>query len=254
MTSALAIQAHDPNFLEEIKTATSEDLRRLLADSLRLTAERLVFLGAIVQELERRGEDLANLKLGMMRWLRGIASGQLLPEIVVRYSGKQRLLERIAALPVEQQRVLVENPTVPLVVGSATKHVDALAIPYQAIDQVFGDGTLHDAESQQIYLASRRPRKSKQNAPAAKRLRCYPDRENDGIRVGKSFVPKAEVVLALAALAGSLPEITPHDKDYETATVKLRPEEKGKLKILEKNTQLSEWQLIRQALRACGLI
>ena len=74
------VEKKESDFIENIREVTTEDLRQKLAESLRITAHRLIYLAAIVQELERRGDDLMSLRLGMVRWLRAIAKASGLAE------------------------------------------------------------------------------------------------------------------------------------------------------------------------------
>lgn len=69
-------------------------------------------------------------------------------------------------------------------------------------------------------------------------------------------MPKAEIVMVLAELAGPLDPLVGDDlpADYQTASVKVTATEKARLKAMEREAGLSEWQIIRQALLACGLI
>jgi hypothetical protein len=253
----IAEKKEDIGLLAEIKKASTAQLQQWLIDSLRVTAERLLYLAAIVQELEIRGENLSGMRIGMMRWLRLIASGQLLPEVVVRYSGKQKLLERIATLPAAEQRRLIDDPTIVILAAGQPRSIDPLAIPYKAIDQVFADDHIRDEEEQEIWLGSRDVNvgtRKRRNKEYLRQREPHADHEHGGIRVGRSFVPKARIVMCLAELAGPLPEVYRSDSFAETATVCVTSEEKAKLKMLEKTSGLKEWQLIRQALHACGLI
>jgi hypothetical protein len=79
-----------------------------LARLLGFTAENLLRLAVVVAELESRGEDLSDLKIGLLPILRQIAAGTLLPEVVVYYAGKPLAMKRIAALPPAEQRAYVE--------------------------------------------------------------------------------------------------------------------------------------------------
>jgi hypothetical protein len=232
-----------------------EDLRRRLADGLRDTAGKLLELAAIVVELEARGEDLAGMRTGLVRHLRAIGSGTLLPDLVVRYAGRERLLERIAALPIAEQQRLVADNSVVVVIDGESRQIDPLALPWHSIDQVFAGDRVRTAEEQSLYIATKKAPKKKQPKPAADRvLKAHPDHDRGGITVGKAFVPKAEIVFVLAELAGPLESVEPHDPGVEVASLHLTGAEKNRLRLLAKSSGTTESQLIRQALRACGLI
>lgn len=94
---------------------STPELRSELAQTLEITARHLVRLAAIWAELERRGEDLSNLRSGLWSYMRAIAAGNLRPEIVVQYAGHTMLLNRLATLQLEDQDRLLADKTVPLV-------------------------------------------------------------------------------------------------------------------------------------------
>jgi hypothetical protein len=87
----------------------TDALRVELGRLLGFTAENLLRLAVVVTELERRGDDLGDLKIGLLPYLRDIAAGTLLPEIVVLCSGRRAVLRRTAALPVGEQALVVSG-------------------------------------------------------------------------------------------------------------------------------------------------
>lgn len=80
-----------------------------LARLLGFTAENLLRLAMVTAELERRGEDLDGLKLGILPILRLIASGTLLPGIVVMYAGYPLAMKKVAKLPLEEQQRIMDQ-------------------------------------------------------------------------------------------------------------------------------------------------
>lgn len=93
--------------------ASTEELRAELATALKLTADHLIRLAFVWDELERRGEDLSSLRNGIGRYLPLIASGAVLAETVVAFAGTPLMLSRAAKLPVDQQLKAIEAGTVP---------------------------------------------------------------------------------------------------------------------------------------------
>lgn len=77
------------------------------------TAENLLRLAVVVNELESRGEDLKHLRIGLLPILRKIASGKLLAEAVVAFAGQPALLQRVAAMPLEEQKQVVAQGYLP---------------------------------------------------------------------------------------------------------------------------------------------
>lgn len=94
--------------LEAYRAGLAKESTESLMDKLKLflniTVEKLIQVASVVYELERRGKDLSSLKIGLIPYLRKIARGELLPELVVKYSGEPRSLQKVAKLPVEVQK------------------------------------------------------------------------------------------------------------------------------------------------------
>lgn len=88
---------------------STEDLKRQLAHLLGLTAQNLVRLAVIVSELEKRGEKLEHIKMGLLPILRQIARGHLLPEVVVMYAEQPGKIRMIGAMPLNEQREVING-------------------------------------------------------------------------------------------------------------------------------------------------
>ena len=92
---------YEKKSVQELK----EELLRLMS----LKAESLVRLAVIVQLLDRHQYDFSKLKIGLIPYLRKIAAQELLPDVVVKYSGDPRDLARIVNLSVDQQRKVLSG-------------------------------------------------------------------------------------------------------------------------------------------------
>lgn len=99
------MEAHGLN----AKMMTTFELKTEMGKYLCLTVENLMRLAAIVCELERRGEDMSYIRMGLLPILRQIGNGELLPEIVVMYGGQPAVMKQIAKLNIEEQREIVQN-------------------------------------------------------------------------------------------------------------------------------------------------
>lgn len=239
----------------ELAAMDSETLRRELAEGLRLTARHLLRLALIVRTLEERGEDLSDLRIGLLGHLRRIAHGQILPEIVVRYAESPALLRRIETLPMPDQRRLAKGEGVQLAVrapdGSITHRlVDPLHLSYDQVRLVFGPRGIRDEAEQAIMLDRQRPKPSSRTHKVG---RITADPERQVLKIGRTAVPVADVVQALAALRGGDPE---EESDTLESLVNVRLTESEHLHIkrlaLDGNTSMNS--LIRRALIAAGLI
>jgi hypothetical protein len=240
---------------------TVEELRRELARSLRMTAESLVRLALIVRSLETRGEDLSELKIGLLPYLRQIAYGQVLPEVVVRYAERPMLVRSIAALPWPDQERLSNGAKVALAVRCPDgtldhRMVDPLYMDRAQVQQVFARGRIRPPEEQLVALeANRTPRAKAPAAEAIDDIRI--DRGRNGLIVGRKFVPLATIVEALALLRdrdGSGADIDEESSEYTTLSIRVDAVQHERIRraAYEGNTKVAT--LVRRALVAYGLI
>lgn len=251
--SALAIPERDVAIL------STTDLRAELAAGLTLTAQTLMRLAFVWAELERRGEDLSDLRRGIAATLPLIAAGTLAAEAVVAFAGRPSLMRAMIGLPLERQRAIAAGEPVQLVTAAgdgeyAVKPMPAIALTAAQVRQVFSVGEIRDADEQEAVIEARKiGRRRRKPEESDRHYRIRPDQDRKGIWVGKAFVGQVEVVAALAELSGPL-SVLNLDKENETATVRLSAAEKARLKAMEARRGLPEWHLIREALRAYGLI
>ena len=178
----------DPRTLAGLST---EELRQELARGLRLTAEHLFRLGHVWMELERRGEDLSDLRKGLAVYLPLIASGRVDARAVVRFGGSALLLRCISALPLEEQRRLAEpGATVPVVAEGRVVPKDPAALSAAEMRQVFdrGQGHLRPILDQERLLSCR---------PEKQVAQVEYDRARQVLKVAGVAVPLADVAAAL---------------------------------------------------------
>lgn len=144
---------------------TIEELRAELAKSLSITAAHMQHLAAIWRELERRGEDLSDLKSGLWSFMPLIARGDLKAELVVKYAGYTTLLRRLATLPLaEQENLLVDDVVTVIehVNGAWVEHRKALRdLRSTEALQVINERILPPAEQKRraLSITQRSPRK-----------------------------------------------------------------------------------------------
>lgn len=183
-----------------LQAMTSENLRAELAKSMRITAEHLVRMAAIVRVLEERGEDMSDLSFGMLRHLRRIAYGQMMPEVVVRFQDQPLLMDRVSLLPLPDQTRLLAGENVRLVTVQDGK-MDHRLVPLEAMTrddiwQAFGKSGLR-SDSEQIAVlrsrAERAPKRSKSQAVIV-------DMKRGGIMVDGLFISKADLIMYVQRL------------------------------------------------------
>ncbi|MHB8397391.1 MAG: hypothetical protein ACYDCI_00430 [Candidatus Limnocylindrales bacterium] len=249
--------------LDALRSLSVDELRRELARSLRMTAESLVRLALIVRSLEERGDNLSELKIGLMPYLRQIAYGQILPEVVVRYAERPALVRAISALPFPDQEHLSSGGKVELALRGPNgeldhRLVDPLYLDQRQIGLVFTRGRIRAIEEQIILLES----------SAARTVKIEPtetidaikiDRKRGGLVIGRRFVPAATVVHALARLASPSDGDGDGDGDgddarVEKTTVALSRSERERLREAAHRGGTHITVLVRRTLRAAGLI
>lgn len=239
-----------------IEAMGTPELKAELARSLQQSAAHLARLAWIVRVLEERGEDLSDLKIGLLGHLRRIAYGQVLPEIVVRFAESPLLMRKIEMLPIPDQRRIARGEPVPVAVqgpdGSFTHRlVDPIYLSADQARLALGPRGLRELP-EQIALLEQRPR-DRDRSSKAKFGRVTADPARRGLRVGRVFVPHADALQALAALrAPGLDE--PGDTLEAVVTVKLTEAEHRHLRQLALDGNTSMNSLIRRALITAGLI
>jgi hypothetical protein len=92
----------------DVSKMSTADLRKEFADGLRLNAERLQRMAAVLVELEKRGERIDG-PASLLTMLRRIAAGELLAEVVTRFAGAPKTASRLGKCPVAQQRRLLND-------------------------------------------------------------------------------------------------------------------------------------------------
>jgi hypothetical protein len=245
--------------LRILAAMSTERLRAELSKVLELTARNLMRLALIVRALEERGEDLSDLRLGLLTYLRQIAYGQVLPEVVVRFAESPMLVRAIAALPQPDQRRLASGEPVPLVVargehGHDIRMADPLKMTGEQVRQVFGKGRLRDEAEQVLLMEGNTGKKSTRSRPRNKVGGIVVDRRNRGLVIGKEFVPVAQVVEALALLGEQGDE--PEDDDAYSSPImtNLTVSQHEALKDAANRGRMSVAALVRRALSAYGLL
>lgn len=249
--TAIAKREKDKTDLAALPT---DALRAELAQQMTVTAQHLQRLASIVAELERRGEDLSELKVGMLGYLRRIAAGQLHPDAVVRYLDYPMLLNRVATLPVTDQERLATGEPIKLVVWregkTETRMMDPIKLTRDQVSQVFGPGAIRDEVGQIAVLESRFAR-PEQHAKPTTTGKCRADRKTGTVRVGRYVVPASDLVAALADLRDEGEDTADADK---TIPVMLTETQHRKLRVRAAEGGKSMADLVRTALRASGLI
>jgi len=245
----------------ELVQMSTDKLRAALTAALARTVAQLTKLAWIVRILEERGEDLTDLRLGLMPYLRQIAYGQVLPEVVVRYAEHHALIRAISALPLPDQERLAKGEHVQLAVrrpdGTADhRMVDPLHLVRDQVSRVFARGRLRTLEEQIVLLEAAPAKPAAGTAPTTV-SGVHVDRKRRGLRIGRKFVAVAAVTEALALLSGPA-DPAPESDDDDGRTVQfgfmLTEAEYDRIREAAHQGRTKMSTLTRQALRAAGLI
>lgn len=240
----------------DLASLSDGELVALLKRGLVMVADYFYQLARVWAEAERRKIDLSDLRHGLLQWVPLIARGELAAEIVATFGTRKQLLQAIVGVPLEEQRrltlpgetVKVIDPTDP----TATIDMPLADVPHNIYRVVFGGGKVRTPAQQRLAFRPRRPRKTEDDGERHYRPRY--NREAGTVTVGRMSFPLADLLRELLAAAGpELPAIV-HKEEYVTVKTRLTREEAERLVQSARNAELPDWELIRKALRAMGLI
>lgn len=196
MTTELTLMSQ-----QQIYAASIEDLKRELARGLEITAERLRYVAEIWQELHRRGEDLSDLRSGLMEYIPLIATRQVDPNLVIACAGHKTLLSALSRLPIEKQNEIAKSGAVEIahLNENGEKIVVEKTLANLRADDIyyaFGDGYLRNT-SEQIKLRLKHSAKPK--TPKKPRKTSNIRFNNDGatMRIGTNTVNIEQLIETL---------------------------------------------------------
>lgn len=195
MTNEVQVVGAAPEALE-LQAVTTADLHERLDGAIGMTERAIMTVAMIWRELTRRGEDMSRHRFALARFMLPLASGRLLPALVVQMSGQPRALDRLAELPVDEQRRLLGGE--PLEVYRGDGRVEAApiaALTYSDITLAVRDGRVRSAMEQKLAFERSkavRPARGRPGRPA--RVSITPDNR---VRVGTLEVDAERVIAAL---------------------------------------------------------
>lgn len=160
--------------IANLEDTPTEILREELARALEITAENLVWLARLWNELEMRGEDLRQLRGGLRNFLPLIASGKLDAQAAVQFAGNLTMLRALSGLPLEDQRRIVGGQKLTLVEYRGdevvTRSISPDDMTSKMIRQVFTTGRVRSEEEQRLIVTTLQPAR-KENREARKKER-----------------------------------------------------------------------------------
>jgi hypothetical protein len=145
---------------QELEAMDNTDLLGELQRATAATASNLVYMAQIWKLLEGRGMDMAPFRNGLLRFLPMIASGEVIPEVVIKLAGNMTLLGKVGKLPPERQKALANGEPVPVLdpESGAVRERKIEELGAKEVRQLFGvDGKLRDVEAQRRMVEALKP-------------------------------------------------------------------------------------------------
>lgn len=252
MTLSLIDSAIRPEDMERFDTPA---LKAELAKALTMSAKHLAYLGMIWSELERRGEDLSDLRSGLAVYLPLIGAGQLDPDVVVKFAGQKTLLRAISSLPIREQQRIAQGGTIQILGFDPEGRCVSRQLPVQALTaaqvrQAFGDGRIRGPEEQRVLLESTYTVAVLKPKPTAGAMKF--DRSSGRFKVGRTSISVGEILEALAVLSKPVEEI-PEDEQAKLMVTVSRDELKA-IKIHAAEGESNMQRLVRGLLAAHGVL
>jgi hypothetical protein len=172
MDSAIERFEHTPPkwrpLLRQLKDMSESQLRYYLAQRLQFTADNLMEMAMVIREFDQRGIDLSDLRLSLLAYLRRIAYGQTMPEVVALLAGRRDLLQRVAFLPLPEQQRCMDEHGLSVVSGELTngefdtRRRQLLDLEPWEVRQVFGPNGIRNELQQAAWLKSQSIRAAQQ--------------------------------------------------------------------------------------------
>jgi hypothetical protein len=229
--------------LREIEALADDQIEKRFAEATLRTAHGLLEMAACVRVLENRGHNLSGLKMAILPYLRLIAHGQLMPELVLRFAASPSLLAAAARLPMPDQKRLIDKGVVPMAVIEADRsigirEVDPRVLSRRELSRVFGETGLVPPNQQIV-------------APHAKRSakrRVRVDGLSRTVWISNTSAPLADFLSAMANAAGRQGDIDRRDVNGPSVGARLTEEERDRLRAACKAMRLDEAEFVRRAI------
>ena len=180
----------------EMTNISTQELKVHLSQSLEMTAKHLVYLGLVWKELERRGEDLSELKKGMAIYIPMIAYGKIDAHLVISYAGQKTLLSALSDLPESDQKKLVKNPKVTVVdkLSEEEKVRDLIDLSASEVGQVFSEFGIRPPIEQIKFLEREKLKGEKRRKTKSKSRKVSIDTKSNTLDLSNSSADLDRVI------------------------------------------------------------
>lgn len=140
---------------------TESELIQLFSETRRTVARQIMLAAAIVRIFDENQWDVAQLPVGArdLAYLRRVAHGEMIPELIFNERFCESLRSRAARLPLPQQRMVAADRPLEVVVedtaGVASRLIRPSELTPRQIQQVFAYDRLRTVAEQRSYLEER---------------------------------------------------------------------------------------------------
>ncbi len=135
----------------ELAEVSTEALKNQLRNAIGITEQAIIRVADLWQELTRRGEDLSEFRFALAPFLLPVAQGKLLPALVVSMAAQPRALQRLAALPVQEQAQLLSGMEIEVYKGAGQAEAKPLpAMTFAEIVATVRDGRILTTDEQAL--------------------------------------------------------------------------------------------------------
>lgn len=180
---------------------STDQLRELLAQELRLTADCLIRLAGIVLELQRRGEELTEFRSSLAQSVMDIAAGKLLPDTVVQFASRPDVLHILRHQPLALQHRLIAGEPIHIVAADRgqllTRSLALVDLRPAELRLAFDETGLRSVDEQKRMILKKQSKKTRQ----AVDISIVPLPATNQIRIGDMRIDRETIVAALAQLS-----------------------------------------------------
>lgn len=234
-----------------IKSMPTKELRAKLVQALTLTAKSLHELGKIWVELESRGEDLNDLRVGISKMIPLIGRGVLAAEAVVAFAGREFVLKYLEGMDLDEQRKYADGQLIPVYIpGESECHAMPLSrIPNNSLKYLFGDGVVRTPLEQRMAMRNKKPKVRKD-----KRYTLKVDRIEREIKIGNTVSSIGAIITALSDACSPVEVTESTERPAKIIAGKVTDEEKERVQAAAKAHGITEGELVRRAVLAMWLL
>jgi hypothetical protein len=152
-----------------LKSLETQEVWAEFKKAVARTAEGIARMAECWCELQDRGEDLSAYRNPMLSFLPDVASGKLLPEVLLRYGASPSLTSAISRLvPEDQAKLATAEARVSILQPDGTTRIARVTDLRQAeLRQVLGDGRIRTPDEQRPHVTAS-PRPTAPRKPAAR--------------------------------------------------------------------------------------